>query len=106
MEVETVFLHSELEEEVFIEVPEGLHTDLPQDCGTRMVCKLVQSIYGLKQSPRAWYGKINQFFLHHGFQRSEQDHSVYIHTIFPLILHLYVDDLVLTSPSPEDIAWI
>lgn len=95
MDVKTAILHSELEEEVFMVVPEGLHTHLPQDCGTRMVCKLVKSIYGLKQSPRAWYGRINQFFLNHGFQKSEQDPSVYIHTIFPLILLLYVDDLVL-----------
>jgi len=71
-----------------------------------MVCELRKSIYGLKQSPRTWYGKINKFFLDQGFTRSEQDHNVYIHKAFSLILLLYDDDLVLTSPSLRDIAWI
>ena len=107
MDVKTTFLHSELEETVYMDIPEGLHTDidLPKD-GSRIVCRLIKSIYGLKQSPRAWYGKINHFFLEHGFQRSEQDHSVYIHSFFKLILLLYVDDLVITSPSVTDVTWI
>ena len=107
MDVKTAFLHSELEETVYMEIPEGLHTEIQtQGPGARIVCRLVKSIYGLKQSPRAWYGKINSFFLQHGFQRSEQDHSVYIHKFFKLILLLYVDDLVITSLSPEDVTWI
>jgi len=81
MDVKTAFLHSELEETVYMEIPEGLHTEIQtQGLGAGIVCRLVKSIYGLKQSPRAWYGKINSFFLQHGFQRSEQDHSVYIHS--------------------------
>lgn len=71
-----------------------------------MVCELRKSIYGLKQSPRTWYRRINGFFIDHGFQKSEQDHNVYVHNIFKLILLLYVDDLVLIAPSMEDIAWI
>jgi len=107
MDVKTAFLHSELEEKVYMHLPEGLHTDITKSTsGTQVVCELKKSIYGLKQSPRTWYGRINRFFIDHGFQRSEQDHNVYIHKIFKLILLLYVDDLVLTSPSLQDIAWI
>ena len=107
MDVKTAFLHSELEEKVYMDLPEGLHTNSTQQpSGTRMVCELRKSIYGLKQSPRTWYGRINGFFIDHGFQRSKQDHNVYVHKIFKLILLLYVDDLVLTAPSMEDIAWI
>ena len=107
MDVKTAFLHSQLEEKVFMQIPEGLHTEVAHRMSEpRMVCELRKSIYGLKQSPRTWYEKINKFFLDHGFTRSEQDHNVYIHKAFSLILLLYVDDLVLTSPSLRDIAWI
>jgi len=72
----------------------------------RIVCRLNKAIYRLKQSPRTWYGKISKFLTHHGFRRSEHDHNIYIHKIYKLILLLYVDDLVITSPNPEDSSWI
>jgi len=63
MDVKTAFLHSDLEETVYMEIPEGLHTEVQRNnSGERVVCRLIKSIYGLKQSPRAWYGKINHFF--------------------------------------------
>lgn len=94
MGVKTAFLNSEVEETVYRDIPEGLKVKEPaRHADQRIVCRLVKSIYGLKQSPRAWYAKINQFFVDHGFERSEQDHNVYIDTIFKLILLLYVDDL-------------
>jgi len=107
MDVKTAFLHSELEEIVFMHIPEGLHGEVVSTSSEPpLVCQLKKSIYGLKQSPRAWYGKINKFFIDHGFQRSEQDHTVYIHTIFSVIILLYVDDLVITSPTSNEISWI
>jgi len=107
MDVKTAFLHSHLEEKVFIDIPEGLHTEIANTTSAgRTVCELRKSIYGLTQSPRTWYGRINQFIIDHGFERSEHDHNVYIHQVFNLILLLYVDDLVLTSPSLTDITWI
>jgi len=107
MDVKTAFLNSEVEETIYMEIPEGLDIEeAGPPTNQRMACRLIKSIYGLKQSPRAWYGKINRFFVDHGFQRSERDHSVYIHTIFKLILLRYVDDLVITAPSLEDVNWI
>jgi len=80
MDVKTAFLHSELEESIFIEIPKGLHTNISSTTtnGQRMVSRLIKLIYGLKQAPRAWYVKINKLFLDHGFQRSKEDHSVYV----------------------------
>jgi len=107
MNVKTAFLHSELDEMVFMDIPEGLYTETSTlEAGEAMVYRLVKSIYGLKQSSWAWYGRINKFFLDHGFQRSEQAHSVYIHRFFKLIILLYVDDLVIMAPSMEDVLWI
>ena len=66
-----------------------------------MVCKLKKFIYGLKQSPREWYSKINSFFISQGFSRSKNDPNLYIkHTEDDIIIVIiYVDDLILTSSS-------
>jgi len=107
MDVKTAFLNSELEERVYMDIPEGLEIDTPAEVTNQHIaCRLIKSIYGLKQSPRAWYGKINTFFHNHGFHRSERDHNVHIHSFFKLILLLYVDDLVITAPRLEDVDWI
>ena len=55
MDIKTAFLHSELEETVFMEIPEGLHIDMAVSDSQkedRIVCRLNKAIYGLKQSPR------------------------------------------------------
>jgi hypothetical protein len=53
----------------------------------------------LKQAPRAWYAKIDHFFLNLGFKHCESDHSLYVlHTHGDtLIVVVYVDDLVITG---------
>eukprot|EP00253_Pinus_taeda_P032566 PITA_32566 len=50
MDVKTTFLNGVIEEEVYIEQPEGLETDEKRT----HVCILKKALYGLKQVPRAW----------------------------------------------------
>ena len=53
MDVPTAFLNAELLETIYMELPEGM--DLPTTCtGPRRnwVCRLVKSLYGIKQAPR------------------------------------------------------
>ena len=59
MDVKTAFSNGDLQEDVFMAVPEGLRTS---NSGNK-VCKLLRSIYGLKQSPRQWYSKMHEFLL-------------------------------------------
>ena len=66
----------------------------------------MKSIYGLKQSPRAWYGRIESFFRSQNFIRSTADHSLFINYERQVILLLYVDDLVLAAPTTDQIDWI
>jgi len=66
MDVKTAFLNGKLEEAIYMECPEGIIE--PTDHG--MACHLVKAIYGLRQSPRAWYHKTHSFFLAHEFIRS------------------------------------
>ena len=66
MDVKTAFLNGMIEEEVYIEQPQGLEV---VDRETH-VCKLKKALYGLKQAPRAWYGRINRFLKFLGFIKS------------------------------------
>ena len=109
MDVKTAFLNSQLEETVYMEIPEGL--SIPAGESTvrypqPLACRLLKSIYGLKQSPRAWYGRINSFFNSYNFIRSDADHSLFINYDRKVILLLYVDDLVLAAPTADQIDWI
>lgn len=63
------------------------------------VCRLKKALYGLKQAPRAWYSRIDTYLQGMGFTKSEADPNLYFIVIGeePLILVLYVDDLVITG---------
>lgn len=102
MDVKTAFLNGELEEEIFMEYPEGVE-EKPEP---GYACRLLKAIYGLRQSPRAWYQKINTFFTNHDFHRSTQDYSLYINYEKRILVLVYVDDLVLAAAEVEDIGWI
>jgi hypothetical protein len=94
MDVKTAFLNEVIEEEVYIEQPQGFEVG---DKETH-VCRLRRALYGLKQAPRAWYSRIDNYLREMGFQRSEVDPNLYFLTgEVPLILVLYVDDLFLTG---------
>jgi hypothetical protein len=95
MDVKTTFLNGEVEQEVYIEQPEGFIIHGKES----HVCKLKKALYGLKQAPRAWYGRIDSFLQSLGFTKSIADLNLYIKIIqnHPVILVLYVDDPFLTG---------
>ena len=70
------------------------------------VCCLRKSLYGLKQSPCAWFGKFNQPVEEFGMQKSKYDHSVfYKNSSFGIILLVvYVDDIVITGSDSKGIS--
>ena len=95
MDVKTTFLNGEIEEEFYIDQPEGfvVHNERSH------VCRLKKSLYGLKQAPRAWYEKMDGFLMSLGFNKSAIDPNLYYHIDGNecLILVLYVDDLFFTG---------
>ena len=101
LDVKTAFLHGELEEEIYMDQPEGFIVPGKED----HVCKLKKSLYGLKQSPRQWYKRFDSFMLSNGFERSQYDSCVYIKFVdgSPIYLLLYVDDMLIAAKSKKEI---
>jgi hypothetical protein len=95
MDVKTAFLNGVIEEEVYIEQPQGFLIHGKES----HVCKLKKDLYGLKQAPRAWYARIDSYLMSLGFTKSDADPNLYykVENGGLLILVLYVDDLFLTG---------
>ena len=102
LDVKTAFLHGELEEEIYMDQPEGFIVPGKE----YLVCKLKRSLYGLKQSPRQCYKRFDSFMLSHGFKRSEFDSCVYTKFVdgSPIYLLLYVDNMLIAAKSMKEIA--
>ena len=67
----------------------------------RLVCKLVKSLYGLRQAPRCWFNKLSTTLMNDNYQQSRADYSLFTkvtETDITLIL-VYVDDLLITGNS-------
>jgi hypothetical protein len=94
MDVKTTFLNGVIEEEVYIEQPQGFEVEYRKT----HVCRLKNALYGLKQAPRSWYGRIGSFLTNLGFTKSKVESNLYLKVMNdePVIFLLYVDDLFLT----------
>ncbi|KAJ9671998.1 hypothetical protein PVL29_025581 [Vitis rotundifolia] len=102
LDIKNVFLHGDLAEEVYMEQPPGFVAQ--GESG--LVCRLRRSLYGLKQSPRAWFGRFSSVVQEFGMLRSTADHSVFYHhnSLGQCIyLVVYVDDIVITGSDQDGI---
>ena len=100
-DVKNVFLHGELEEEIYMNVPPryGEHTT------ANTVCKLKKASYGLKQSPRAWFARFTKVMVGLGFKQSQGDHTLFVkHSVTGgvTVLLVYVDDIIVTGDDEEE----
>ena len=94
LDIKTAFLYGILNEEIYLELPEGYKI-------ANQVARLNRCIYGLKQSPRAWYFRLIEYILPLGFKISDFDPCVIIHNSGNLIVAIYVDDIVLFGEQGE-----
>ena len=99
MDVKTMFLHGDLEEEIYMKQPEGFIVKGKNE----LVCKLKKSLYGLKQSPRMWYQKFDTYILGLGFVRSKVDQCVYSKQMGDHFINivLYFDDMLLIGNNKD-----
>jgi hypothetical protein len=75
MNVKITFLNVELEEEIYMDQPDGFVAEGQEG----MVCKLIKSLYGLKQTPKQWNEKFDRTLTSTGFVVNKTDKCVYYH---------------------------
>jgi hypothetical protein len=96
LDVNNAFLHGDLEEDVYMTIPDGVVHNKPGQ-----VCKLLKSLYGLKQASRMWYEKLTSLLIQEGYTQSTSDYSLFTLTTstdFTALL-VYVDDVILAGTS-------
>lgn len=96
VDISQAFTNGDLEETIYMRQPQGYEVG-----GKDYVCKLLKSLYGLKQAARCWNQKLHEVFVKMGFARIESDRSVYVYTReeVKIIVPVYIDDITFASPS-------
>ena len=76
MDVKTAFLYGVLDNDLFMEQPEGfVDPDYPQ-----YVCKLKKGLYGLKQSARCWNNTLDTYLKENDYRPCNAYGCLYIKT--------------------------
>src|SRR3954471_5357450 len=93
MDVKTAFLNGILTVYVYVMQPEGF----VDPNNAEKVCKLLKSIYGLKQASQSWNIRFNEVVKEFGFIKNEQEPCVYKKESGRALVFriLYVDDILL-----------
>nr|GEZ71668.1 retrotransposon protein, putative, Ty1-copia subclass [Tanacetum cinerariifolium] len=99
IDVKTAFLNGELDEEIYIQQHKGFVVK-GQD---HKVCKLVKSLYGLKQTPKQWHEKFDNTLLTNGFQITNCHKYVYVKQYKNsfVIICLYVDGMLIMGTNMD-----
>ena len=95
------FLNGDQDQPIYMEQPQYFKDIKNPD----YVCVLKKTLYGLKQSPRIWYYRLQQFLIKKGYKRLKSDKKFYTrhNGTHILILVVYVDDVLIISNAVEHI---
>ena len=83
MDVDTAFLNADINEDIWVEIPDGTKLAANDDGNN----KLQKSTYGLKkQAFRNWNNDINQYIIDNDFTRLEADPCKYVKKLRLIIM--------------------
>jgi hypothetical protein len=101
MYFKSTFLNGDLEEEVYMEKPEGFSLKN----NPNYVFKLKKALYGLKQAPRAWYYRLDKFLQDKGFKKGIVDNNLYIKSEGDnlLVVLVYVHDIIFCCTNESSV---
>ena len=83
MDVKCAFLHGDINEYIYMQEPKGFVSN------PSLVFRLKKSLYGIKQSPRAWYSNIDGFLLSHKFVRCNYYLNLYLNLIHGSLMIIF-----------------
>ncbi|GKC22385.1 retrovirus-related pol polyprotein from transposon TNT 1-94, partial [Tanacetum coccineum] len=99
MDMKNAFLNGNPREEVYVSQSDRfVNPDNPN-----YVYKLKKDLYGLKQSPRAWYDMLSSFLISQDFSKGSVDPTLFIRKEGKeiLLVQIYVDDIIFAASTPE-----
>ena len=98
-DVKTAYLNGVIEDDIYMYQPRGFLEEGKEN----MFCKIKKSLYGLKQSARAWNIKLDSVLKNIGFRKGKADPCFYTKKINNDVIHIlvYVDDMILASENEE-----
>lgn len=96
LDVNNAFLHGFLHNDIYMTPPQGY-----RGAKKGQVCKLIKSLYGLKQASREWNIEFCKCLFDHGYSQSIADPCLFYkgNQDSYIALVVYVDDILVTSPS-------
>ena len=79
LDIRNAFLYGDLNEEIYMTIPQGYTELIGRSYPPNSVCRLHKSLYGLKQAPRAWNARISHFLHSLGFKSTKSDSSLFVY---------------------------
>uniref|UniRef100_A0A1B6C2D3 Integrase catalytic domain-containing protein n=2 Tax=Clastoptera arizonana TaxID=38151 RepID=A0A1B6C2D3_9HEMI len=95
-DVKTAFLYGEIEEEIYMKIPEGFEEE-------GKICKLNKALYGLKQAPSKWNKKLTSFLKENGLMQLKTDQCIFKNENGSLYLAIHVDDGIIMAKELQEI---